>query len=132
MDFQNWAMNLDLWRDTFNMWVDRFLGDAQGNGGGLFRGPLIAYLGITIVGVILYRGRGFLASLFNAPIVRNNRVEFKGVEGVSWGTDQEVDDLLAMGNYQKLSGKKTTDEYVSVDDEGNEQSRIKVTRWSGD
>lgn len=132
MDFTNWQMNFDLWQNTFNTWVDRFLGDASGGGGGLLRGPLIAFLGITVVSAILFYGRGFLAQLFNAPIVRNNRVEFKGVEGASWGTDKEVDALLEMGNYQKLSGKPQTDEYVSVDNEGNEQSRIKVTRWSSD
>lgn len=96
MDFANWQMNLDLWRDTFNTWVDLYLGDASGDGGGLVRGPLIAFLAITIVGAILFHGREFLSQLFSAPLVRNNRVGFKGVEDASWGTDKEVDELLAM------------------------------------
>ena len=127
MNFTQWAMNLDVWRDTFNNWVSALIGN-----GGLLSGPLIAWLGITIVGMIVYQARGFLSRLFNAPHVRNNRVEFAGVQGATWGTDKETDDLLEMGNYQKLSGKAHTDEFVSIDEEGHEQSKIKVTRWSGD
>jgi len=132
MDFTAWGMNLELWRDSFNLWIDRYIGDGPQGTGGIFRGPLIAFLAITIVTLVVYHGRDFLSRLFNAPMVRNNRVEFQGVAGATWGTDQQVDDLLKMGNYQELSGRKTTREYVSTDEEGNEQSRIKVSRWSSD
>ena len=127
--FPGFALNVDLWTTQFKAWLDFMLGSS-----GVLRGPLIAFLAVTLAGYAIYyvtTSGGILFGTFSMRTRRDNRVQFEGV-GTVWGTDRELHELLAMGNYQKLSGKATTTDYVSADAEGNEQSKIQVTRWSGD
>lgn len=117
------------WWNGFQTWLIQLFGSS-----GPFRGPLIAFVGISVVGYVIYyavSSGGILFGAWPAKARRTNRVEFTGV-GTVWGTDRELQELLRMGNYQSLSGKEHSTSYVSTDDEGNELSSIRVTRWSSD
>ncbi len=128
--FPQLALNLDLWVTQFKQWLDFMIG----NPNGVLRGPLIAFVGITLAGAAIYYARtsaGILFGVWSPKARRKNRIEFAGA-GTVWGTDRELSELLAFSDYQRVSGKPTTDTYVSLDAEGSEQSEIKVTRWSSD
>ena len=123
------ALNMQTWTLGFQNGIDFMIGRQ-----GILRGPLIAFLAITIVGYAIYyvtTSGGILFGSFHPKVRRDNRVAFEGA-GTVWGSDRELQELLAMGNYQKLSGKATSTDYVSADEEGNEVSKIRVTRWSSD
>jgi hypothetical protein len=129
MMFVNWGLDVQAWSDAFMKWRAFMIGDE-----GVLRGPLIAFLAVSIVGYAIYyvtTSGGILFGSFHPKVRRDNRVAFEGA-GTVWGSDRELQELLAMGNYQKLSGKATSTDYVSADEEGNEVSKIRVTRWSSD
>ena len=123
------ALNITLWTNQFKAWLDFMIGND-----GVLKGPLIAFVAISIVGYAIYYATtsgGILFGAFHPKVRRDNRVAFEGA-GTVWGSDRELQELLAMGNYQKLSGKASSTDYVSADEEGNELSKIRVTRWSSD
>lgn len=117
------------WWANFQIWMTQIFGPS-----GPLRGPIIAFVGITILGYVIYyavSSGGILFGAWPARARRTNRVEFAGV-GTVWGTDRELEELLRQGNFKSLGGKSTSTAYVSTDDEGNELGHIRVTRWSGD
>jgi hypothetical protein len=121
--------NLVGWDTNFRNWLDAMLG-----GNGVLRGPLIACVAISIVGYVIYcvtTSSGVLFGNFAPKVRRNNQIAFEGA-GTVWGSDRELKELMAFGNYQKLGEHSATGNYVSVDDQGNELSQIRVTRWSSD
>ena len=128
---EGWASGIDInaWTLGFQRGIDFLIGPT-----GLLRGPALAFLAITIVGYAIYYGTsiaGVMFGTFSMRTKRVNRLQFEGA-GTVWGTDRELQAMLNMGDYQKLSGKATTEDYVSTDAEGNEQSKLTVTRWSTD
>ncbi len=122
------GLNIDLWTTQFKGWIDFLIGPS-----GFLRGPLVAYVGIALVGYAIYYALSSGGILFGSlhPSARRNRVSFEGA-GTVWGSDRELKDLLNMGDYQRVEGKATTTDYVSIDADGNEQSKIQVTKWSSD
>jgi len=128
--------NVQLWVESWGTWIRFMIGPGgSGQNQGLLWGAIILFVAIVVAERAIYFGQDSLAALFGGRLLkrttRNQAVEFAGV-GTVWGSEREVNDLLKMGNYQELRGKETTTDYVSVDDQGHEQSRIKVHRWSGD
>lgn len=119
----NFVSDVGYWSAVFGAWLDFMLGPS-----GVLRGPIVAFVGISIAGMAIYYVVTSMGILFTPS--RRNRVRFVGA-GTVWGTDREVDDLLSMG-YERVDGKPQTSTYVLRDDDGTELSMIKVTRWQPD
>jgi hypothetical protein len=122
------ALNIQLWTDGFKNGIDFMIGN-----NGFIKGPLIAFIAIVIVGFAADTALNIAEKLFgtNRHGTRLNQMAFAGADTV-WGSDKETKEMLKFGQYQRLGEKRSTDEYVSIDAEGREQSRLSVTRWSGD
>jgi hypothetical protein len=126
------GLNVNLWAAQWQTWMTFMFGYAPTMG--VLTGPLIAFLAVTLAGYAIYyvsTSGGILFGAWTPKVRRANRIQFDGA-GTVWGSDRELQELLAFGDYQKVEGKATTQTYVSISDQGEEQSQIRVTRWSGD
>ena len=124
----NLNMNFTLWQSTFNQWVAFALGKD-----GFLYPPMMIVVVLGIVGVILYTFRDTIGILFGATasFKRNVRVQFEGANTV-WGSEKETHEFIDQMGYQKIESKAQSSDYVLTDEEGNEQSKIRVSSWSSD
>ncbi len=123
------ALNMQLWTSGFQRWLDYLLG-----ANGVLRGPLIAFVAISLVSAAIYyvlSAQGILFGSHTPKVRRDNRVAFEGA-GTVWASDQELNAMIKDVGYEKVEGRATSTDYVATDEEGNELSKIKVTRWSSD
>jgi len=124
--FENFGINVQFWVDRFKEGLDFVIGN-----NGVLKGPLIAFIAITVVGLVIEEIGKVVGILFGVKNPRLTQVTFAGAGSV-WASSEEVNDLLEWGQYQKVGRRLDSSDYVALDSEGRELSRITVTRWLGD